>query len=98
LLYYFHHHSGPHFPASIFEPMPIMEDPISDKTLLLKLIDTPMPFGKYKGRMLIDLPEAYLLWFQKEGFPNGQIGQLLQLALEIEVSGSKSLVRSLKNG
>ena len=47
--------------------------------------------------MLIDLPEAYLLWFQREGFPRGEIGDLLKLALEIEVSGSKNLVKSLKN-
>jgi len=74
-----------------------MEDAIYDKTLLLKLLDTPMPFGKYQGRLIIDLPEAYLLWFQKEGFPKGEIGQLLELALEIEVSGSKNLVKSIQN-
>ena len=74
-----------------------MEENAPDKHLLLRLLDTPMPFGKYKGRMIIDLPEAYLLWFQKKGFPRGEIGQLLQLALEIEVSGSKNLVKSLKN-
>jgi len=56
-----------------------------------------MPFGKYQGKMIIDLPEAYLLWFQRKGFPEGEIGNLLQLALEIEVSGSRELVKSLKN-
>lgn len=74
-----------------------MEEAAADKSLLLKLLNTPMPFGKYQGRMIIDLPEGYLLWFQREGFPRGEIGKLLQLALEIEVSGSKSLVKSLKN-
>ena len=74
-----------------------MEEAAADKTLLLKLLNTPMPFGKYQGRMIIDLPEGYLLWFQREGFPRGEIGKLLQLALEIEVSGSESLVKSLKN-
>jgi hypothetical protein len=74
-----------------------MENALADKSLLLKLLNTPMPFGKYQGRMIIDLPETYLLWFQREGFPRGEIGKLLQLALEIEVSGSKSLVKSLKN-
>jgi len=75
----------------------LMDEFKPDKTLLLKLLDTPMPFGKYKGRMLIDLPEAYLLWFQKQGFPRGEIGKLLQLMLEIEVSGTKNLVKSIKN-
>lgn len=56
-----------------------------------------MPFGKYQGKMIIDLPEAYLLWFQRKGFPEGEIGNLLQLALEIEVSGSRELLKSLKN-
>ncbi len=56
-----------------------------------------MPFGKYQGKIIIDLPEAYLLWFQRKGFPEGEIGKLLQLALEIEVSGSRELVKSLKN-
>jgi len=73
-----------------------MDDVMLDKSLLLKILVTPIPFGKYQGRMIIDLPEAYLLWFQKEGFPKGEIGKLLQIALEIEVSGSKDLVKSLK--
>ena len=74
-----------------------MEDAAADKFLLLKLLRTPMPFGKYQGKIIIDLPEAYLLWFQRKGFPEGEIGKLLQLALEIEVSGSRDLVKSLKN-
>jgi len=74
-----------------------MEDAAADKFLLLKLLRTPMPFGKYQGKMIIDLPEAYLLWFQRKGFPKGEIGKLLQLALEIEVSGSRELVKYLKN-
>ena len=74
-----------------------MEDAVADKYFLLKLLRTPMPFGKYQGKMIIDLPEAYLLWFQRKAFPEGEIGKLLQLALEIEVCGSRELVKSLKN-
>ena len=74
-----------------------MEDAKADKYLLIQLLETPMPFGKYQGKMIIDLPEAYLLWFQSKGFPNGEIGKLLQLALEIEISGSTELVKSLRN-
>lgn len=74
-----------------------MEDAVFDNTVLLKLLETPMPFGKYAGRMIIDLPEAYLLWFERKGFPRGELGTLLALSLEISTSGSRTLVKSLKN-
>lgn len=67
-----------------------------DKEDLLKLATLPMPFGKYKGRVLIDLPEEYLLWFAKKGFPEGQLGRLLQLALEIRINGLEQLLMPLK--
>ncbi|MGB1346853.1 MAG: DUF3820 family protein, partial [Pseudomonadales bacterium] len=50
---------------------------------LSKLAATQMPFGKYQGRYLIDLPEAYLIWFTRKGFPKGQLGEQMQLALEL---------------
>lgn len=68
-----------------------------EKEHLIKVANTPMPFGKYKGKMIIELPESYLLWFSREGFPNGQLGDLLQLALEIEINGLRDMVRVLKN-
>lgn len=68
-----------------------------EKEHLIKLANTSMPFGKYKGRMLVDLPESYLLWFSREGFPRGELGLLLQLALEIEINGLNDMVRVLKN-
>lgn len=68
-----------------------------DKEDLLKLARTPMPFGKYQGKVLIDLPEEYLLWFAKKGFPNGELGRLMQLALEIRINGLEGLIRPLKN-
>ncbi len=63
---------------------------------LVKLATTPMPFGKYSGRILIDLPEPYLLWFSDKGFPNGQLGELMHLALEIKVNGLEYLIEPLK--
>ena len=67
-----------------------------DKEDLLKLANMPMPFGKYKGKVLIDLPEEYLLWFAKKGFPEGNLGRLLQLALEIRINGMEKVLQPLK--
>lgn len=68
-----------------------------DKHQLIEIANTAMPFGKYKGRMLIDLPEEYLLWFaRKEAFPAGHLGELMALALLIKVEGLDNLVRPLQ--
>ncbi|MCP4788991.1 MAG: DUF3820 family protein [Gammaproteobacteria bacterium] len=64
---------------------------------LLKLARTTMPFGKYQGRIIIDLPEDYLLWFAKKEFPKGELGQLMQLALELKTNGLEYLIKPLKN-
>lgn len=69
-----------------------------EKKDLLDIARTPMPFGKYAGRMLIDLPEEYLLWFQKKEFPAGRLGYLLALTLEIKIEGLEGLIRPLKRG
>ena len=63
---------------------------------LIKVANFKMPFGKYQGRRLIELPENYLLWFSSAGFPQGQLGELLQLTLEIKVNGLEKLVYPLK--
>ena len=68
-----------------------------DKQNLLKLARMQMPFGKYAGRALIDLPDEYLLWFEKKGFPEGELGQLLQLCLALKIEGLDSVVKPLKN-
>lgn len=66
------------------------------KENLVKLARFKMPFGKYAGRFLIDLPDEYLLWFEKKGFPEGELGQLMQLCLELKIEGLDSLVKPLK--
>lgn len=67
-----------------------------DKENLMKLARVQMPFGKYSGRVLIDLPEEYLLWFDKKGFPNGELGDLLKLCLVLKIEGLDSVVKPLK--
>ncbi|MGD9425497.1 DUF3820 family protein [Pantoea sp. NSTU24] len=65
-----------------------------DEHQLVAIANTAMPFGKYKGRMLIELPEPYLLWFARSGdFPSGQLGDLMQLTLLIKTEGLEGLVR-----
>ncbi len=59
---------------------------------LLELKSMKMPFGKYRGRSVLDLPESYLLWFRQEGFPSGKLGQMMALALEIKINGLDGLV------
>lgn len=66
-----------------------------DPTVLLELAAARMPFGKYQGRRLLHLPEAYLVWFTREGLPSGRLGQLLALTLEIKTNGLESLVTPL---
>lgn len=69
-----------------------------EKQHLLKIANTSMPFGKYQGRRLIDIPEEYLLWLAKKGWPNGELGQLLALTLEIKIEGLDKLLQPLKQG
>ncbi|NGN98807.1 hypothetical protein G5S52_14490 [Grimontia sp. S25] len=68
-----------------------------EKENMLKLARMKMPFGKYAGRVLIDLPEEYLLWFDKQGFPKGELGQLLALCLALKIEGLDAVVKPLKD-
>ncbi len=67
-----------------------------EKKNLIKIANMEMPFGKYKGRTLINLPERYLLWFAHQGFPKGELGMLLNLTLEVKISGSEKLIYPLQ--
>ena len=62
---------------------------------LIAVANWVMPFGKYKGRRIAELPEAYLLWFQGRGFPTGDLGRVMALALTLKESDLESLVRPL---
>ncbi len=55
-----------------------------------------MPFGKYKGYHLIDIPEYYIVWYSNKGFPKGQLGESLQLVYELKLNGLEELVHTIK--
>ena len=55
-----------------------------------------MPYGKYKGRYMIDLPEHYVVWYRNKGFPKGQIGDMLATVYELKVNGLEELVRTIQ--
>ena len=67
-----------------------------DKEFLIKLANYKMPFGKYKDRYLIDIPEYYYVWYQSKGFPAGQLGIMMQQMYEIKLNGLEELIYKIK--
>lgn len=67
-----------------------------DTAALRKLAEARMPFGKYAGSLLVDLPETYVVWFWKKGFPEGELGQMLRAVYEIKVNGLEYLFDRLR--
>lgn len=63
---------------------------------LIELAHYKMPFGKYSGRYLTDLPLPYLVWFRQKGFPEGKLGLLLQTALEVKENGLEALLARIR--
>ncbi|WP_462222023.1 DUF3820 family protein [Ferruginibacter sp.] len=72
------------------------EENMPNGELLLQLVKMEMPFGKYKGTVLCNLPVSYLEWFQRKGFPKGKLGVLLATIYEIKINGLEDLLRPLK--
>lgn len=70
--------------------------PVPDSTVLLKIAKMRMPFGRYQGRCLIDLPEPYMVWFARQGFPATELGRMLALVHEIKVNGLEYLFERLR--
>jgi hypothetical protein len=64
--------------------------------ILKEIITTPMPYGKYKGIIIADLPIYYLEWFSSQGFPKGKLGMLLATAFEIKTNGLQEIIDNLK--
>jgi uncharacterized protein (DUF3820 family) len=67
-----------------------------DKHAFLKLAQATMPYGKYAGRRLVDLPETYVVWLSRKGFPKGELGEMLSTVYEIKVNGLEYLFQPLK--
>ena len=69
---------------------------LEDKQFLIDLAKMKMPYGKYKGRYLIDLPEHYLIWYKNKGFPNGKIGEQLESVYELQLNGLEYIVKEIR--
>lgn len=70
---------------------------IGNPEMLMKLVRMRMPFGRYRGRLLCELPEPYVAWFHRKGFPPGEIGTLLSLLFEIRLNGLEYLLKPIRN-
>ena len=73
-----------------------MEELFPDSGFLIELIQTRMPFGKYQDRLLIDLPEPYVIWLRRKGFPNGKLGRQLETIYVIKANGLEHLLDPLR--
>ncbi|MDA3962763.1 MAG: DUF3820 family protein [Planctomycetota bacterium] len=69
-----------------------------DPQVLRDLVDYRMPFGKYQGQRLLDLPEAYLTWFKQKGWPDGRLGMLMATAFEMKINGLARILDPLRGG
>ena len=69
---------------------------LQDKKFLIDLANMKMPYGKYQGRYLIDLPEYYVVWYHSKGFPKGKLGMMLGLVYELKLNGLEYLIREIK--
>jgi len=71
---------------------------VTDSHRLLELVQHRMPFGKYQGVIMADLPENYLIWFYQQGFPQGKLGEQLGLLYQIKLNGLEELLAPLREG
>ncbi|MCW8833372.1 MAG: DUF3820 family protein [Colwellia sp.] len=68
---------------------------LADQQALITAVNAIMPFGKYAGRKLLQLPEPYLVWFHQKGFPEGKLGEQLALMYEIKLNGLEGMLTPL---
>lgn len=73
-----------------------MSDLLPDKQFLIDTANMKMPFGKYKGTYLVDIPEYYIVWYRGKGFPKGKLGKMMGLVYELKLNGLEDILRKLK--
>jgi uncharacterized protein (DUF3820 family) len=73
-----------------------VENVTPNSQILVEIVKMPMPFGKYKGTILCDLPVSYLEWMNREGWPAGKLGMMLATVYEIKLNGLTALLHSVK--
>lgn len=83
-------------PKDISDEGDVFSELQSDPQQLLKLAQYRMPFGKYANRLLIDIPEPYVIWFANKGFPNGELGKMMAIVHEVKVNGLEYLFQPLR--
>ncbi|QHS57996.1 DUF3820 family protein [Mucilaginibacter sp. 14171R-50] len=69
---------------------------VPDPQILIDIVNTRMPFGKYKNTLLCDMPISYLEWLYKKGFPTGKLGMMLSTVFEIKTNGVDQILRQIK--
>lgn len=73
-----------------------MED-VLPKNDLIEMVMARMPFGKYQGKYLVDLPDAYFVWFKRKGFPAGKLGKQIQSVGDLKANGAGGMLRAVRN-
>jgi len=69
-----------------------------DETILIDICRTKMPYGRYQGRLICNLPEPYLVWYKEHGFPQGRLGMLLGTMYEIKLNGLEDILKPIRSG
>ena len=69
---------------------------LPDQQFLIDTAKMRMPFGKYKGTFLVDIPEYYLVWYKNKGFPEGKLGKMMGLVYELQLNGLDDVLRKIK--